>query len=136
MIEIDQATLDRYPDEETGLRARMRAIERMIRGSTNNNFQRRDKRFLTTVTDGALPGAPSWFLEGDTVQIDRKRRERRDLRGHGGRGRVLTVDGTLRKEFGCTVGPAWIESPGGVVTRQRANDLLAGLRWNTRGKVR
>ena len=123
MIQIDQATLEKYPNREAELKGRMRAIEETVRGSTNNNFQRREKRFLTIVTNGALPGAPFWFQKGDTIQITNSGANDGLYEVAAAAGGALTLDLTPDEGAVCTV--TRIEYPPDVVAG--ANDML---RWD------
>lgn len=51
------------------LEGKLRATELMIRKYTNNNFQDRNRRFITGISDGAFTEAYPYIKEGDTVQI-------------------------------------------------------------------
>lgn len=130
MIAVDQSTLEAYPDRAAELKARMSAIEQMIRKGTNNNFQRREKRFFARVTGGALSGAPPFFAVGDTVEAT-------DAGAYDGLYTVAALeDGemTLAPALpdGTAVTVTKIEYPADVLTG--ANDLL---RWDLeyRGKA-
>lgn len=54
--------------EET-IRRKLAAIEDMIRGYTNNNFQNRAKRICAPSCGSKLVGLCEYFKYGDTVQI-------------------------------------------------------------------
>lgn len=51
------------------LEGKLQAAELMIRKYTNNNFQDRNRRFITGISDGAFTEAYPYIKEGDTVQI-------------------------------------------------------------------
>lgn len=60
------------PDDnqtDSALELKLRALESMIRGHTNNNFQRRGYRFHCPVINGKLFFKTGLFKVGDTVQI-------------------------------------------------------------------
>lgn len=51
------------------LERKLQAVELLIRKYTNNNFQDRNKRFYTGISDGAFTKTYPYIKEGDTVQI-------------------------------------------------------------------
>ena len=51
------------------LEGKLQAAELMIRKYTNNNFQDRNRRFITGVSDGTFTETYPYIKEGDTVQI-------------------------------------------------------------------
>lgn len=56
-------------DEE--LRARLEALESLIRAYTNNNFQKRGIRTIGKVENGALVMNYPYIIAGDTIQISK-----------------------------------------------------------------
>ena len=51
------------------LEGKLQAAELMIRKYTNNNFQDRNRRFITGISDRAFTETYPYIKEGDTVQI-------------------------------------------------------------------
>lgn len=51
------------------IKARMDAIEAVIRSYTNNNFQQREIRFVGMSTGLKIYGSPAYLTIGDTVQV-------------------------------------------------------------------
>lgn len=51
------------------LEGKLQAVELLIRKYTNNNFQDRNRRFCTGISDGAFTKTYPYIKEGDTVQI-------------------------------------------------------------------
>lgn len=51
------------------IKARLEAIESVIRAYTNNNFQNRGVRFTGRSEDTYVYGVPQFFAVGDTIQI-------------------------------------------------------------------
>lgn len=51
------------------LEGKLQAAELMIRKYTNNNFQDRNRRFITGISEGAFTETYPYIKEGDTVQI-------------------------------------------------------------------
>lgn len=54
---------------ETVVERKIRAIERLIRSETNNNFQDRAVRLKVPSCGGMLIGSSFYLMEGDTVEI-------------------------------------------------------------------
>lgn len=54
---------------DTELQAELEALESLIRGYTNNNFQNRNMRTVGTIHNGKLVFDDLYFREGDTFQI-------------------------------------------------------------------
>lgn len=55
--------------DKEALKARLGAVESLIRSYTNNNFQNRCMRMTAPVTVGIIRGSCPYFRIGDTVQI-------------------------------------------------------------------
>lgn len=51
------------------IKRKLTAIEELVRGYTNNNFQSRAKRIHAPSSESKLQGICEYFKEGDTVQI-------------------------------------------------------------------
>lgn len=54
---------------ETAIKRKLDAIEELVRGYTNNNFQNRAKRISAPSYGSKLMGLCEYFKHGDTVQI-------------------------------------------------------------------
>lgn len=54
---------------ETVMERKIRAIERLIRSETNNNFQDRAVRIRVPSCGGVLLGSSLYLAEGDTIEI-------------------------------------------------------------------
>lgn len=54
---------------ETTIKRKLSAIEELVRGYTNNNFQNRAKRIHAPSSESKLQGFCAYFKKGDTVQI-------------------------------------------------------------------
>ncbi len=54
---------------EAVMERKIRAIERLIRSETNNNFQDRAVRIRVPSCDGMLLGSSPYLADGDTVEI-------------------------------------------------------------------
>lgn len=54
---------------ENVLERKIRAIERLIRSETNNNFQDRTVRLKVPSCDGSLIGSSPYLAAGDTVEV-------------------------------------------------------------------
>lgn len=59
--------------DDSVLEAKLQALELMIRGHTNNNFQKRAFRTAGTIEDGKLYCDTAVFKEGDTIEITESR---------------------------------------------------------------
>lgn len=55
------------------LEGKLQSIELLIRKYTNNNFQDRNRRFYTGISDGAFTATYPYIKKGDTVQISETR---------------------------------------------------------------
>lgn len=54
---------------DDNLEGKLQAVELLIRKYTNNNFQDRNRRFITGISGGTFTEAYPYITEGDTVQI-------------------------------------------------------------------
>lgn len=54
---------------DSTLEVNLRALESAIRSWTNNNFQKRNFRFICPIINGKLFYSSNWFRVGDTIQI-------------------------------------------------------------------
>lgn len=56
--------------DESVMRRKIRAVERLIREETQNNFQNRAMRFYAASSMGLLHGSSSYLQPGDSVEIN------------------------------------------------------------------
>lgn len=54
---------------DSQIEAKLRGLEKAIRGETNNNFQNRKKRFSAPSDDQSILGTNPYFAVGDTIEI-------------------------------------------------------------------
>jgi hypothetical protein len=69
---ITAQELKRYvttDEEDSGLEARLSALELLVRAYTHNNFQQRAVRRMADIADGTIIMASNPFKVGDTVQV-------------------------------------------------------------------